>query len=164
MVWFRRDLRLHDHPALTAALQAGERVAPLFIFDEALLEGRWPAPNRLWFMRESVRALGEDLRERGSHLAIRVGKPEEVVAEFAKEVGASAVYVTRDYGPYARGRDRRVAAALDEGRHRLRGEARPDGPRAGRDSQQRREVLYRLHPLSPPLGGARLARCPPCAG
>lgn len=115
VVWFRRDLRLHDHPALTAALQAGDRVVPLFVFDEALLAGCWPAPNRLWFMRESVRALGDDLRERGSHLAIRVGKPEAVVAEFAKEVGASAVYVTRDYGPYARGRDRRVAAALDKG-------------------------------------------------
>ncbi|HEY8602113.1 MAG TPA: deoxyribodipyrimidine photo-lyase [Thermomicrobiales bacterium] len=114
VVWFRRDLRLHDHPALMAALQAGRRVAPLFVFDEALLAGRWPAPNRLWFMRESVRALGDDLCQRGSYLTLRVGRPEAVVAEFAQEVGASAVYVTRDYGPYARGRDRRVAAALDK--------------------------------------------------
>ncbi|CAA9574317.1 MAG: Deoxyribodipyrimidine photolyase [uncultured Thermomicrobiales bacterium] len=112
VIWFRRDLRLHDHPALTAALAAGRLVAPLFVFDEALLRGRWPAPNRVWFMRESVRALGEGLRERGGGLAIRVGQPEVVVAEFAAEVGASTVYVTRDYAPYARGRDRRVAAAL----------------------------------------------------
>jgi deoxyribodipyrimidine photo-lyase len=107
VIWFRRDLRLHDHPALTAALAAGRPVAPLFVFDEALLRGRWPAPNRVWFMRESVRALGDRLRERGGGLAIRVGQPEVVVAEFAAEVRASTVYVTRDYGPYARGRDRR---------------------------------------------------------
>ena len=113
VVWFRRDLRLHDHPALTAALADGARIAPLFIFDETLLAGRWPAPNRLWFMRESVRALGDAIRERGGHLAIRVGDPERIVPEFAEEAGAGAVYVTRDYGPYARGRDRRVAAALE---------------------------------------------------
>ncbi len=112
IVWFRRDLRLHDHPALTAALAAGRRVIPLFIFDETLLGGRWPAANRVWFMHEAVRSLGEALRERGGHLAIRTGVPEKVLPEFAGECGAQAVYVTRDYGPYARGRDRRVAAAL----------------------------------------------------
>jgi deoxyribodipyrimidine photo-lyase len=112
VVWFRRDLRLHDHPALTAAVERADRIIPLFVFDEALLRGRWPAPNRLWFMRESVRALDEDLRARGSRLALRAGRPEEVVPAFAAEVGATAVTVTRDYGPYARGRDRRVAEAL----------------------------------------------------
>ena len=112
IVWFRRDLRLHDHPALTAALAAGRRVIPLFIFDEILLGGRWPAANRVWFMHEAVRALGAALRERGGQLAIRVGVPEKALPEFAGECGADAVYVTRDYGPYARGRDRRVAAAL----------------------------------------------------
>ena len=113
IVWFRRDLRLHDHPALTAALAAGRRVIPLFIFDETLLGGRWPAANRVWFMHEAVRSLGEALRARGGDLAVRTGVPEKVLPEFAGECGADAVYVTRDYGPYARGRDRRVAAALD---------------------------------------------------
>jgi deoxyribodipyrimidine photo-lyase len=113
IVWFRRDLRLHDHPALTAALAAGKRVIPLFIFDETLLGGRWPAANRVWFMYEAVRSLGDGLRERGGHLAIRTGVPEMILPVFARECGAGAVYVTRDYGPYARGRDRRVAAALE---------------------------------------------------
>jgi deoxyribodipyrimidine photo-lyase len=113
IVWFRRDLRLHDHPALTAALAAGRRVIPLFIFDETLLGGRWPAANRVWFMHEAVRSLGAALRGRGGDLAIRTGVPEKVLPSFAEECGADAVYVTRDYGPYARGRDRRVAAALE---------------------------------------------------
>ncbi len=113
VVWFRRDLRLHDHPALTAALAQAAHVVPLFVFDDALLGGRWPAANRLWFMHESARSLDAALRERGGRLAFRRGLPEEVVAAFAAEVGAEAVYVTRDYGPYARGRDHRVAAALE---------------------------------------------------
>jgi deoxyribodipyrimidine photo-lyase len=113
IVWFRRDLRLHDHPALTAALAMGRRVIPLFIFDVTLLGGRWPAANRVWFMHEAVRSLGDALRERGGDLAIRTGIPEEILPPFARECGADTVYVTRDYGPYARGRDRRVAAALD---------------------------------------------------
>ena len=57
IVWFRRDLRLHDHPALTAAVEAADAVVPLFVFDEPLLMGRWPSANRTWFMRESVVAL-----------------------------------------------------------------------------------------------------------
>jgi deoxyribodipyrimidine photo-lyase len=112
IVWLRRDLRLHDHPALVAALAASERVVPLFVFDDALLGGRWPAPNRLWFMRECVRLLGDDLRARGGGLALRRGLPAAVVPAFAAEVGAEAVFVTRDYGPYARRRDHAVADAL----------------------------------------------------
>ena len=112
VVWFRRDLRLHDHPALAAALRDGARIAPLFLFDEALLQGRWPAPNRLWFMREAVRSLADDLAARGARLCIRLGRPEEAIPAFAAEVGAEAVYATRDYGPYARARDSRVARAL----------------------------------------------------
>lgn len=75
LVWLRRDLRLHDHPALVAALAAAEHVVPLFVSDDALLGGRWPAPNRLWFMRECVRLLGDDLRARGGGLALRRGCP-----------------------------------------------------------------------------------------
>ncbi len=112
VVWFRRDLRLHDLPVLTAALERAERVVPLFVFDDALLGGRWPAPNRVWFMHECVRLLRDDLRERGGELCVRRGLPATAVPEFAAEAGADTVSVTRDYGPYARGRDRVVAEAL----------------------------------------------------
>ncbi len=54
IVWFRRDLRVTDNPALAAAVAEADIVVPVFVFDEALLHGRWPAPNRVWFMRESV--------------------------------------------------------------------------------------------------------------
>lgn len=110
VAWFRRDLRLHDHPALTAALAEADAVVPLFVFDDSLLTGRWPAPNRVWFMRESVAALSGALAERGAALRILRGRPADVVPAFAREIGASDVYLTRDATPYARARDRAVAA------------------------------------------------------
>ena len=44
VVWFRRDLRLHDHPALRRAADAGDALALLFVVDDRLLNGRWRSP------------------------------------------------------------------------------------------------------------------------
>jgi deoxyribodipyrimidine photo-lyase len=112
VVWFRRDLRLHDHPALTDALANGGRIAPLFVVDERLVSGRWPAPNRVAFMLRSVAALRDALEAHGGRLFVRVGRPDDVVPAFAAEVRADRVLASRDYGPYARRRDRDVDAAL----------------------------------------------------
>jgi len=112
IVWFRRDLRLHDHPALAAALASHRAIVPLFVLDDALLEGRWPAPNRLWFMLGSLRALAEELEARGGCLVVRRGRSAEVVARLARELDVRDVYVSRDHSPYGRRRDRAVAAAL----------------------------------------------------
>ena len=113
ILWFRRDLRVHDHPALTAAIMASEHVLPVFVVDDALIRGRWPSPNRAWFMLESLRALDSALRERGSGLRVLRGRPAEVLPAFAAEAGVRDMYITRDYTPYARRRDKEVARALD---------------------------------------------------
>jgi deoxyribodipyrimidine photo-lyase len=115
IAWFRRDLRLHDHPALAAALQGADAVVPVFVLDDALLAGRWPSPNRLWFMRESVVALSASLAERGAWLRVMRGRPEDLLPQLAEETGAQDVYVTRYASPYGRRRDRRVAEALAGG-------------------------------------------------
>jgi deoxyribodipyrimidine photo-lyase len=112
IVWFRRDLRLHDHPALLAAMERADRVVPLFVVDPTLLGGRFASANRTWFMLESVRALREALRGRGSDLVVRTGDPRDVVPGIAREIGAGAVYVSRDHAPYGRRRDRAVADVL----------------------------------------------------
>jgi len=112
VVWFRRDLRLHDHPALTEALRSGGHVAPLFVFDPALLGGRFACPNRAWFLLGAVRALAASLEALGSRLSVRVGRPADVVPAFARDVEARIVIVSRDYAPYGRSRDRAVAGAL----------------------------------------------------
>ena len=112
VVWFRRDLRLNDHPALTGALQDGDRIAPLFVVDDRLVSGRWRSANRLWLMRESVAALARALESRGAALAVLRGDPAAVVPAYAAAVGARRVAVSRDYAPFGRTRDERVAARL----------------------------------------------------
>ena len=112
VLWFRRDLRLHDHPALADALGRADRIAPLFVIDPALITGRWRSPNRTWFMLASLAELAASLEAAGSVLVVRAGRPELIVPAFAEEVGAATVHVSRDYAPYGHARDQRVAAAL----------------------------------------------------
>jgi deoxyribodipyrimidine photo-lyase len=112
IVWFRRDLRLHDHPALVAAIERADRVVPVFVVDPVLIRGRFASPNRAWFMLESVGALKSSLRALGSDLLVRVGDPRDVVPSLARDLGAGAVFVSRDHAPYGRTRDRSIADAL----------------------------------------------------
>lgn len=111
-MWFRRDLRLHDNPALLAAAD-GETFAALFVFDERLLAGSRASPNRNWFLRESLRELRASVRALGGELFVRHGRAESVVPEFVAAVGAGDVYASRDYTPFARRRDRAVAERLE---------------------------------------------------
>ncbi|MDQ1396466.1 MAG: deoxyribodipyrimidine photo-lyase [Acidimicrobiaceae bacterium] len=116
VMWFRRDLRVLDNPALTVAAQvadrSGEGVVPVFVLDDTLLR---PAgdPRRAFLLR-CLRTLDEDLHGR---LVVRHGRPASVVPAVAAEVGAEAVWAAADFGPYGARRDRAVAAALaDAGR------------------------------------------------
>jgi deoxyribodipyrimidine photo-lyase len=112
VLWFRRDLRLSDHPALLAAAQEGPVVA-LFVLDDAL---RGPSgPARIAFLYRTLRALDEQLRERGGRLTVRRGRPENVVPAVAAECGATSVHVSADFGPYGAARDKRVDEALGDG-------------------------------------------------
>ncbi|HUQ43523.1 MAG TPA: deoxyribodipyrimidine photo-lyase [Candidatus Limnocylindria bacterium] len=113
VVWFRRDLRVHDHPALSHALERFERVLPLFVVDDHILRGRWPSANRRWFLAGALDSLRRELRERDSQLAIVRGNPSTVVAEIAAAIGAEAVVASRDFTPFGRRRDAAVADALD---------------------------------------------------
>jgi deoxyribodipyrimidine photo-lyase len=116
IVWFRRDLRVHDHPSLAAARREAERVVPLFVLDPRLLDaGRFPSANRAWFLLASLRELRASLRERGGDLFVRAGRPESVLPALARELGAGAVHFASDVSPFATRRDRRVEAALDPG-------------------------------------------------
>lgn len=113
--WFRRDLRLHDNTSLAAAARDAEgAVAPVFIFDDAILKGRWSSPNRTAFLIACLQALDEALRAQGSYLIVRRGDPQEVLAELARELGASGVYWNRDYTPYAVRRDTALKTGLRE--------------------------------------------------
>src|SRR3954454_4234703 len=109
LMWFRRDLRLRDLPALHAAARA-RRTVPVFVFDERLYRtGRFPSAARTAFMLGCLRELDAALRERGGRLVIRTGRPETETPKLARETGASAVHWTADVSPWARRRDERVS-------------------------------------------------------
>jgi deoxyribodipyrimidine photo-lyase len=115
LVWFTRDLRVEDHPALRAALDAHDRVIPVFCLDDRLLHGRHASGARTQFMLESLADLDAALRERGSGLVVRRGPPERRLVELIAESGASEVFCSADSSPFARGRARRLRAALEHG-------------------------------------------------
>ena len=111
-MWFRRDLRTHDLPALAEAARA-DRIVPCFIFDDRLLGGgRFPSSRRTAFMLGCLESLRDDLRRLGSDLVVRRGRPEEEIPGLARDCGAGAVHWTADLSPFARSRDQRVSRAL----------------------------------------------------
>ena len=112
LLWLRRDLRLHDHPALRAALDRHDVVIPVFCFDDALLHGRHASGPRTQFLLECLGELDAALRDRGSRLVYRHGPPPRELATLAREAGADAVHVTADVGPFARRRQRQARQAL----------------------------------------------------
>ena len=117
VVWFRRDLRVADHPALVEAVLRARVVLPLFVFDEPLLATA--APARVWYLKRSLSELDASLRARGSGLLVRTGDPEVVVPAVAREIGAEVVLASRDVTPWSHRRDSRVAAALERDGRRL---------------------------------------------
>lgn len=118
-MWFRRDLRLVDHPALTAAASTGLPVVPLFVVDPSFATAG--APRRA-YLNLALRSL--DLSMDGA-LVYRHGDPAVAVPQFAAEVGAESVFVTRDFGPYGRRRDAVVAERLRLDDRRLIGRGSP---------------------------------------
>ena len=117
--WFRRDLRLADNTALRFAVENARQVVPLFVFDPAILSSPNTGVPRVAFMLRALSALDGALRERGSRLLIRQGRPVEVLPDVVHEFGAAGVTGNADYSPYARRRDAAVAAALDVPFHRF---------------------------------------------
>ncbi|ODT94873.1 MAG: deoxyribodipyrimidine photolyase [Pseudonocardia sp. SCN 72-86] len=116
VVWFRRDLRVGDQPIFLAAADTGPSALALFVLDPALLDPSGPA--RRTFMYGCLRSLDEAL---GGKLLIVRGDPAEAVPRIAKAVGAKAVHVAADYGPYGTRRDEAVEKALaGDGRELVR--------------------------------------------
>ncbi len=111
VMWFRRDLRLRDHPALDAAAKAGP-VCALFVLDDVLL--KVDNGPRTAYLYRSLRSLDADLRSHGGRLTVKRGRPENVVPRVAKEIGAGSVHVSEDFAPYGKARDARVEKALGD--------------------------------------------------
>jgi deoxyribodipyrimidine photo-lyase len=111
IVWFRRDLRLCDNPALAQALRSHGRVVPVYLHAPAE-EGPWPPGGASrWWLHHALADLDEQF---GGQLVVRHGPSLEALLTLAAEVGAGAVYWNRLYEPAAIERDSRIKRALRE--------------------------------------------------
>lgn len=110
LVWFRRDLRLADHPALHAAVRTGQPLLPVFVLSSA--ERRAGGASR-WWLHGSLASLASALARQGSRLVLRTGDPAQVLPSVARDTGATALYFNRSWQPEERHTELRVTAALE---------------------------------------------------
>jgi len=113
LVWFRRDLRDHDHAALYHALKTSRQVFCAFVFDTEILDKLTDkADRRVDFIWHSVQELHTALKESGSGLILLHGAARTEIPKLAQSLGAQAVFANRDYEPTAIARDAAVAMEL----------------------------------------------------
>jgi deoxyribodipyrimidine photo-lyase len=110
LVWLRRDLRLHDHTALAMATRECDEVYLVFVFDKNILDKLTdPKDRRLSFIYES-------LKEIDDHAGVHVlyGDPVQEIPRLIKKLGCQTLFFNRDYEPYARQRDEKIIALVDD--------------------------------------------------
>jgi len=105
-MWFRRDLRIGDNPALLEAIATADEIVPVFILDKKLIGAS--GSKRLAYLGQSLRALDESL---GNTLHVMVGDQVDVLKDLMQRYGASTVHISTEYEPYGAARDSRVEAA-----------------------------------------------------
>ncbi len=101
ILWYRNDLRIHDHEALFKASQKTAEVVPVYIFDPRIFrehELGFPKTGELrhHFLIESVKNLRENLQKIGSNLIVRTGFPEDILPQLAKELNADELYTSEE--------------------------------------------------------------------
>jgi deoxyribodipyrimidine photo-lyase len=106
IIWFRRDLRIGDHPALLEAIKNSDEIVPLFILDKKQIDEA--GPKLLAYMGQSLRALDESL---GNKLHIIEGDQVEVIKDLIARYNVKEVHISDEYERYGAARDARVEAA-----------------------------------------------------
>tara|TARA_A100001391_G_scaffold46046_2_gene27134 strand:- start:11856 stop:13235 length:1380 start_codon:yes stop_codon:yes gene_type:complete len=101
IVWLRRDLRLADQRAFTAAAEAGPVIA-VYVLDDALAKGHAYGGASRWYLHQSLEALERDLARHHSRLILRRGDTVEELCKLARETGAETVHALRHYEPWWR--------------------------------------------------------------
>ncbi len=112
IVWFRRDLRLADNPALARAAAIGRPVVPVFILDEDTPGLRPPGGASRWWLHHSLAGLADDLAALGSRLILRRGAAGAVLDALIAETGADTVLWNRCYDKGSVARDTDIKAGL----------------------------------------------------
>ncbi|MAO54793.1 MAG: deoxyribodipyrimidine photolyase [Rhodospirillaceae bacterium] len=114
LVWFRRDLRVGDNPALAAAASSGRPIVPVFILDDETPGLRAPGGASRWWLHGALAALAADLDAAGSRLILRRGAADRVLDELIAETGATAVHWNRLYDAGGISRDTEIKSSLKD--------------------------------------------------
>lgn len=113
--WFRRDLRLEDNHGLYEALKSRTPVIPLFVFDKDILDKlEEKEDKRVQFLHDEIGKIKKELRGFGSDIIVRYGEPLDVWKNLFEEYDIEGIYLNRDYEPYARERDTKIASLAKE--------------------------------------------------
>ena len=100
--WFRHDLRLADHPALSAAVARDAAIVPVYVLDDDG-DGDWALGGASrWWLHHALAALGQGLEACGSRLVLRRGATVAALLKLAEETGAATISFTRGYDPASR--------------------------------------------------------------
>ena len=101
LVWFRKDLRIHDNEILTEAVRKGDLVVPVYCFDPRQFETTSfqtlkTGAIRAQFLIECISDLQKSLQKLGADLIIRIGKPEDILPELVAKYQVNEVYHHRE--------------------------------------------------------------------
>ena len=108
--WHRRDLRLDDNTGLSAALESGYPVLPIFIFDTDILKELKKDDARLSFIHQELNRINRELGEFNSSILCLYGTPLAVLKKLEEQFEIANVFTNRDYEPYAIKRDEIIKA------------------------------------------------------
>ncbi len=112
--WFRRDLRLHDNTALSAALDSGLPVLPVFIFDTDIISELPVDDPRVSFIHGTLESINTELLKSGSSLYILKSTPDEAWKKLLTSFDINEVFINKDYEPYTIERDNRIKKLLNQ--------------------------------------------------
>jgi deoxyribodipyrimidine photo-lyase len=112
VVWLRRDLRLSDNPALSAAVARGGPVVVAWVHAPGEEGEAAPGAAARVFLHGALQSLSDALSGRGTRLVLRRGPTIKTLIDLARESGADAVYANRVFDPPFLARDERVVSAL----------------------------------------------------
>lgn len=115
LVWMRRDLRLHDHAALSAALSADGSVQPVFVFDTDILAG-FPNPRdrRVRFLAHTISHIHHQLTKRNGGMLVLYGSAREIIPKLVQALSVERLVLAEDFEPTPMQRDKAVKAALEK--------------------------------------------------
>lgn len=120
LYWFRQDLRTHDLPGLAAAIATGRAVIPVYVLDDES-PGDWALGSASrWWLHHSLQALAQDIATSGGRLVLRRGNARSCLTELMRETGASAIYCSQQFEPWASALEQDLHQALSANGQQIR--------------------------------------------